>query len=273
MRKQAVQRPWYSGEVQVIDKRLCVLALPAADGAHEAPQLLLDVPLLLGWLFLEDTECPQVALGVDDLLHGGGTERADQLLFQVGDAHVETERLHVGASEVAAETCSLQGARKVAFLSGVTQARQSDVEPLRTQQIQESADAGRTSERDDGDALHTEGAAVTRSQRFERDLVADPFNEYGRAQSGAGSQFECGRGGCWSPRTASRPLDDRLTEPPYRIHRPQFLSRGRQAATSASRSTSPGALPLPGSARLAGAPVGQQLLTELKAPANRAAPS
>jgi hypothetical protein len=30
----------------------------------------------------------------------------------------------------------------------------------------------------------------------------------------------CGRGGCWSPRTASRPLDDRQTEPPYRIHRP-----------------------------------------------------
>jgi hypothetical protein len=112
----------------------------------------------------------------------------------------------------------------VAFLTGVTQARQPDVEPLRAQQIQEPADAGRASERDDGDALRTEGAAVTRSQSVQRHLVADPFDEYGRAQGCAGSQFVCGRGGCWSPRTAGRPLRDRQTEPPYRIHGPQSLS-------------------------------------------------
>jgi hypothetical protein len=43
---------------------------------------------------------------------------------------------------------------------------------------------------------------VTRSQRFERHLVADPFHEYDGAQSGAGSQFVRG------PR--------RLLEPPHR---------------------------------------------------------
>jgi hypothetical protein len=52
--------------------------------------------------------------------------------WKVCDAHVETERFHIGATEVGAEAGLLESAPEVTFLFGVTEARQSDIEPLRT---------------------------------------------------------------------------------------------------------------------------------------------
>ena len=88
---------------------------------------------LLRRLLLEGAERSELTLRVDDLLHRGGTEGADQLVLQVGDAHVEAERFHVGAGQVGAEAGPLEPAPEVALLGGVAQPRQPDVEPRRTE--------------------------------------------------------------------------------------------------------------------------------------------
>src|SRR5439155_25487286 len=97
-----------------------------------------------------------VTLTLDDLFHGGGAEGADQLFLQVCDAHVETESLHIGASEVGAEAGPFETALEVALLCGVIEARQSDVKSQRAQQIQEASDVLRTPNRHDGNALGVE---------------------------------------------------------------------------------------------------------------------
>src|SRR5436309_2889466 len=102
MSKYTVQRSRHPGEIQLVDEQGRVLDLPAAAGAHEAPQLLLLGLSLLRRLLLEGAERSKVTLSIDELFHGGGTEGADQLVLQVCDADVETEWLHIGASEVGA---------------------------------------------------------------------------------------------------------------------------------------------------------------------------
>ena len=118
--------------MQRVDEQARVSDLPASATTHEAPKLLLSGPSLPRRLPLEGAERSKLTLGVEDLFHGGDTERADQLILQVCDAHVETERFHIGATEVGAEAGPLETAPEVTFLSGVTEARQSDIKPLRT---------------------------------------------------------------------------------------------------------------------------------------------
>jgi len=180
MSKYTVQWPRHLGEIQRVDEQGRGLDLPAAVGAEEAPELLLNGPSLPRRLLLEGAERFKVTLSVDDLFHGDGTEGADQLVLQVCDAHVETESFHIGASEVGAEAGPLETALEVALLCGVTEARQSDVKPLRAEQIQEASDVLRTPNWHDGDALSIKIPTTAPSQRFERELVADPFDKYDR---------------------------------------------------------------------------------------------
>jgi hypothetical protein len=180
MSKHAVQRPRHVVEIQRVDQQGRGLDLPAAVGAEEAPELLLSGPSSPRRLLLEGAERFKVTLSVDDLFHAGGTEGADQLVLQVCDAHVETEPFHIGASEVGAEPGPLETAPEVALLSGVTEARQSDVKPLRAEQIQEASDGLRAPNRHNGDALSVKIPTTAPSQRFERTLVADPFNKHDR---------------------------------------------------------------------------------------------
>src|SRR5436190_11729371 len=100
MGKELVQRPRHVGEVQGADEQWCVPDLPAAPAPHEAPKLLFGGSSLPGRLLLEGAERSEVTLGVDDLFHRGGTEGADELVLEVCDAHVETQRFHVAAGEV-----------------------------------------------------------------------------------------------------------------------------------------------------------------------------
>src|SRR5829696_1432912 len=130
--------------MQRVDEQARVSDLPASATTHEAPKLLLSGPSLPRRLLLEGAERSKLSLGVEDLFHGGDTERADQLILQVCDAHIETERFHIGATEVGAEAGPLDTVPEVTFLSGVTEARQSDIKPLRTKWIQEAADIRRT---------------------------------------------------------------------------------------------------------------------------------
>ena len=138
-------------------------------------------PALPRGLLLERAEGAEIALGVDDLLHGLGPESADQLVFEVCVAHVEAQPFHVVTSEVGAETGSLETAPELAFLGGVVEAGQPDVEPLRAELPEELPDRLRTTDRHDGDALGGEIAATALGERFDRVLVADTLDEHDRA--------------------------------------------------------------------------------------------
>jgi hypothetical protein len=153
MSKDTIQRQRHVGEFQRFDEQACISDLPAAAAAHEPPKLLLTGPSLPRRLLLEGAEGSKVTLSLDDLLHRGGTESADQLVLQVCDAHVETQPLHIDASELGAEASPLEAAPEVALLCRVTETRQPDVKPLRAEQIQEASDCLRTPDRHDGDAL------------------------------------------------------------------------------------------------------------------------
>ena len=132
-------------------------------------------------LLLEGAEGSELSLSVDDLLHGSGTESADQLLLQVCVARVETEAFHVGAGEAGAEAGPLETSPEFALLRGVVETCQPNVEPLRAEAAQEPSYGLRAPDRHDGDALGVEIPATAPGERFERALVADPFDEHDRA--------------------------------------------------------------------------------------------
>jgi hypothetical protein len=182
MREYTVERPRHAAEIQGLHEQARVLDLPAAAGAQEPPQLLLVGPFLLRRLLLEGAERPEVALSVDDLFHSGGSEGADQLVLKIDDAHVEAERFHLGAGEVGAEARPLETAPEVALLPGVAEARQPDVQPSRSEPVQEASDGLRTPDRDDGDPLGAQIPTMALGQRFEGGLVAGPLDEHDRGR-------------------------------------------------------------------------------------------
>jgi hypothetical protein len=188
MGKQAIQRPRHPREVQRVDEQPRVPVLAAAAGAHEAPELLLEAASSLGRLVLEGAERPELALALDHLLHGGAAEAADQLVLQVGDADVEPERRHLGPAKVRAQTGPLQTAPEVDLLPGVTEARQVEVQPPGTEQLQEPSDAPGAAHRDDADPLGGKVPSTACGQGLERHLVADPLDEHDRPRIHAGGQ-------------------------------------------------------------------------------------
>ena len=139
--------------MQRVDEQARVSDLPASATTHEAPKLLLSAPSLPRRLLLEGAERSKLTLGLENLFHRGGTERADQLILQVCDTHVETERFHIGTTEVGAEAGPLEPAADVALLPGVTQPGQGEVQPAGAEQPQVAPDAPGTAHRHDGDAL------------------------------------------------------------------------------------------------------------------------
>ncbi len=187
--KYQVERPWYPSEIERIDEQARVADLPAAAAAHEAPKLLLSRPSSPRRLLLEGAEGSEVSLSVHDLFHGGGAERADQLVLQVCDADVEAQPFHLAASEVRAEAGPLETATEVALLSGVAETRQPDVKPLRAEQVQEPSNGLRAPNWHDGNALSVKIPTTALSERFERALVADPFNEHDRTRVDACGQW------------------------------------------------------------------------------------
>jgi hypothetical protein len=186
MSQYTIERPRHAGEIQRVDEQPRVAALAAAVGADEAPKLLLAAPCSPRRLPLERAERSKLTLGLDNSFHTGGTKAADQLVLQVGDAHVEPEGLHLGATEVGTEAGPLQAAPEVALLAGVTQARQSEVQAPRTEQLQEMSDVRRTAHWHDGNALGGKISTTALSERLERDLVADPLNKHDRPWVDAG---------------------------------------------------------------------------------------
>lgn len=157
-------------------------------GADEAPELRLAAPSSPRRLLLEPAERCKLTLALDDLFHSGGTNAADQLLLQVGDADVEPECFHVGAAQVGTEAGPLQTAPEVGLLASVTQARQPDVQAARTEQLKEPSEVPRTAHRHDGNAFRGKRSTTALSQRLERDLVASPLDKHNRPWLDAGAR-------------------------------------------------------------------------------------
>ena len=194
MGQDAIERPRHARQLQRVDEQPRVADLAAAVGADEAPKLLLAAPSLPGGLLLEGAERSKLALGLDDLFHTGAAKAADQLVLQVGDAHIEPEGFHVGATEVGAEAGPLQTTPEVALLAGVTKARQAEVHATRTEALQEESDVSGTAPGDDGNALGGKLSTTARGKRLERDLVAHPLDKHDRLWVDAGGWAVCCRG-------------------------------------------------------------------------------
>ena len=185
MSEHQVERSRHLSETERLDEQPPVTDLPAPATAHEAPKLLLGGPFSPLGLLLEGAEGPKIALSVHDLLNGVGAKRADKLVLQIGDAHVEAQPFHLWTREVGAEARPLEPALEVAFLSGIAESCQPDVDPLGAEEIQEASDALCTSHCHDRNALSVEVPTTACSQRFERDLIADPFHKHDRACEGS----------------------------------------------------------------------------------------
>ena len=163
--EHAVQRSWHTAEIDCLDEQRCVAGLSVP---HEPPQLLLVGQRSLGGLLLEGAKRCELAFGSDDLFHGRGTGRADELVLEVFHAHEEPEPFHVCSGEDWAQAGSLETSPEVTLLGGIAQAGQFDVRPTGAEPIQEPADGLRSAHRHDGDALGGEIPATALGQRFER---------------------------------------------------------------------------------------------------------
>src|SRR6266508_5085452 len=151
--------------------------LPAGAAANEAPQLRIGALPSPRRLLLEGAERSEVALGVENAFDGGGAKCTDQLVLQVYDTDVETQPLHVEARELGAEAGPLETVPEQTLLARVTETGQSHVRPLGAESSQEAPQRLRTADWHDRDALPVEVPTTTRSEGFERDLIADSFDQ------------------------------------------------------------------------------------------------
>lgn len=175
MRKQPLERPRHAREIQGGDEQGRVSDLPIPQ---EAPNLLVVRSPVVRRLLLVRAKRSKLTLSLDDLLHGGGTEGANELVLEVCVAHVEPELFHGGSSQVCAEAGPLEATAEVALLAGVTKARQPDAQPVRTETLQEASHGLRTPHRHDRDTLCLEIPTVTLGHRCDCGLIAEPFDEH-----------------------------------------------------------------------------------------------
>jgi hypothetical protein len=223
MSKQTIYRLRHARELQRVDQQPRVPELAAAVGAEEAPKLLLAGPSSPGRLPLERAKRSKLTLRLDDLFHTGGTKAADQLVLQIGDAHIEPECLHLGPTEVGTEAGPLQTAPEVALLTSVTQPRQPDGQPPRTEPLQEVPDVPGTAHRHHGNALSGKTATTALSERLERDLVAAPLNQHDRRWVDAWGQRVCRCGNQPMISAAGQRLDGCQLESLRIVHLPSLV--------------------------------------------------
>jgi hypothetical protein len=177
MGKDAIQGPRHPGEIQRADEQWRGPDLPAAARAEESPELLLLGPSSPSRLPLEAAERFKLTLSADDLLDGDGSEGTNQLVLQVCDAHVETELFHIGSAQAGTEPRPLETVPEVVLLCSIAEARQPAVEPPRAEEIQESPNTLRTTDRHDTDALSSKIPTAAHSECLDCELVADAFNK------------------------------------------------------------------------------------------------
>ena len=75
-------------------------------------------------LHLERAEGLKVSVRLDDAFHRGGAVGANELVFQVSDADVEAQPLHVGEGEVRAQAGPFEAASEFVLFLDIAEARQ-----------------------------------------------------------------------------------------------------------------------------------------------------
>lgn len=182
-------------------------------------------------LLLEGAEGPQVALDVQDFLHGVSAEAADQLVLQVRDTDVEAELLHVRVGEVGARAGPLQNTAEVVLLPRVAQTGDGDVEPVRAAHGEESPDAHRAAQRQHRDALLVEAAPAPPRQCLDGDQVALPLDQDDLAHTGRDGQLAGRLCGLLVVTSVRRPRSGRPAEPSHLVHTPSFAGPGVSASS------------------------------------------
>jgi hypothetical protein len=178
--EDCVERSRDVREIKRIDEQARVADLSMCAAAHEPPELLVRGALAPRRHLLERPQPTEIALGTDDFFDGADTQRADQLVLQIRYAHVEPEVLHFRPAEVAPKTSALERRTKDRFLAGVAEAGEPGTTP-RIDFAEERPDPVRASERNDPNSRVCKSDAPSLSKRFERDLVAQTFNDDYRA--------------------------------------------------------------------------------------------
>ena len=104
-------------------------------------------------------------------------------VFEILHADVEAKPFHALGCQIGAEPGLLEATLEVAHLPGVVEAREREAESGRAEPLQCAPDVLRTVDRHDGNALGIEVPTAAARERFERALIAHPFDEYHRAGS------------------------------------------------------------------------------------------
>jgi len=178
MRQDTLQGSGDPIDFERIDEEVPVADLAAALRANETPKLLVGCTPPPRRLVLEGAKRSELALVLHDRFHRGDPERTNQLVLEVRDTRIKAEALHVGRSQVGADSSSFQSALEVSELCLIAKARQPAGEPLRGHQIVEDlSDGRRPAHRDDGHAFGFQIPAKAACQRVQGGTVAQALDE------------------------------------------------------------------------------------------------
>ena len=133
----------------------------------------------------------EIVIGLKDLLDARRTKRTDQLLLEVGIAHVEAKPLQVFAREVRAKSRALEGPPKHWLLAGIAETSKTRGTRSESELVEELADAMGAAEALDPDAFGDEIDPAPLGERLDRDLVALTFDDHDRLRVGPVHVHRC----------------------------------------------------------------------------------
>ena len=169
-------------EVERFDEEAGVPDLSSTAAAQEPVQLILDGTIAPRGHLLKRPKPVEIVVRPKDLLDARRTERAYQLLLQIGNAHEEAEPLHVRTSQVRAEAGALERPSEDRLLAGIAKTREPRAILARCELLEELPDAMCASEALDPYARRREIDAAPLGERFDRDLITFPFDDHDAAQ-------------------------------------------------------------------------------------------
>jgi hypothetical protein len=165
-------------EVERLDEEAGVPDLAPSAAAQEPMKLLLDGAVPPRRHLLERPKPVEIVVRPKDLLDPRRTERAYQLLLQIGDAHKEAEPLHVRTREPGAEAGALECPAEDRLLAGIAQTGEPRAIRACTEALEELPDAMDASEALDANPRGCKVDAAPLGERFDRDLVTLPLDDH-----------------------------------------------------------------------------------------------
>ncbi len=154
--------------------------MTAGTGSQPSVQLRFEFSSAPGWLLLEGSERPEIALRFEKEFDRRPTRGPNQFLFEVVDTHEESELPHLSPALRGTEALSHQTTPKEPFFAGVAHPRDPKVLSSRAEFAENARYGLGPSDRDDHDPLCRKISPLTPGQRFECHLVADPLDQHDR---------------------------------------------------------------------------------------------